>query len=215
MLVIDTTYFGRGFGVLVLRDVYEKENLFWKFVEYETIAHYQEAVEELKKQGFEILGITADGRRGIFNAFPGIPVQMCQFHQKQIIKKYITSNPILEAGIELKVITDRLTMTDKASFEYWLNEWFFKWKDFLNEKTEDLFTGRKHFTHSRLRSAYISLKTNLPYLFTYEEYFHLKMPNTCNSLDGTFSHLKGKIRIHRGLKLNRKKKLIEELLKKK
>jgi len=215
MLVIDTTYFKRTFGVLVLRDVYGKENLFWKFVEYETIAHYQEGVDELKKQGFKILGITADGRRGIFTAFPGIPVQMCQFHQKQIVKKYITSNPILPAGIELKVITDRLVVTDKASFDHWLNQWFFKWKDFLNERTKDPSTGRKHFTHSRLRSAYISLRTNLPYLFTCEEYFHLKMPNTCNSLDGTFSHLKDKVRVHRGLKLNRKKKLIEELLKKK
>jgi len=179
MLVMDTTYFGRSFGVLALRDVYEKENLLWKFVEYETIAHYQEAVEELKKQGFDILGITADGRRGIFTAFNSIPVQMCQFHQKQIVKRYITSNPKLEAGIELKEITDRLTMTDKASFEHWLNQWFFKWRDFLNEKTEDLSTGRKHFTHSRLRSAYNSLKSNLPYLFTYEKYFHLRMPNTC------------------------------------
>ena len=41
------------------------------------------------------------------------------------------------------------------------------------------------------------------------------MPNTSNSLDGTFSHLKDKVRIHRGLKMDRKKKLIEELLRKK
>jgi len=59
------------------------------------------------------------------------------------------------------------------------------------------------------------LKSHLPYLFIWEEYFNLKMPNTCNSLDGTFSHLKDKIRVHRGLREDRKMKLIEELLRKK
>jgi len=85
----------------------------------------------------------------------------------------------------------------------------------LYEKTKNPVTGKKQFTHQRLRSAYISLKSNLEHLFTYEECFDLKMPNTSNSLDGTFSHLKDKVRIHRGLKLDRKKKLIEELLRKK
>jgi len=41
------------------------------------------------------------------------------------------------------------------------------------------------------------------------------MPDTENSLDGTFSHLKDKVRIHKGLKIDRKKKLVEELLRKK
>jgi len=215
MLVLDTTYFKKTFGVMVFRDVYRKENLLWKFVSYETIALYQEGVEELKIQGFEILGIVADGRRGIFKAFPGIPVQMCQFHQKQIVRRYLSSDPILPAGQELTELTKLLCQTDKASFEHWLDNWFLKWRKFLNEKTENPFTGRKQFTHRRLRSAYNSLKSNLGYLFTYEEYFNLKMPNTSNSLDGTFSHLKDKVRIHRGLKLDRKKKLIEELLRKK
>jgi len=215
MLVLDTTYFKKTFGVMVFRDVYQKENLLWKFVNYETIALYQEGVEELKNQRFEILGIVADGRRGIFKAFPGIPVQMCQFHQKQIVRRYLSLNPILTAGQELAEFTKLLCQTDKASFEYWLDNWFLKWRKFLNEKTENPFTGRKQFTHRRLRSAYNSLKSNLEYLFTYEEYFNLKMPNTSNSLDGTFSHLKDKVRIHRGLKLDRKKKLIEELLRKK
>lgn len=200
---------------MVFRDVYQKENLLWKFVDYETIALYQEGIEKLKSHGFEILGIVADGRRGIFKAFPGIPVQMCQFHQKQIVKRYLSLNPILPAGKELKEIVNLLHQTDEASFTFWLGNWFLKWRNFLNEKTENPITGRKQFTHGRLRSAYNSLKSNLPYLFTYEKYLRLKMPNTSNSLDGTFSHLKDKIRIHRGLRIDRKKKLIEELLRRK
>jgi len=65
-----------------------------------------------------------------------------------------------------------------------------------------------------LRSAYRSLKTNLPYLFTYLEYPDLDIPNTTNSLEGTFSNLKTKLRIHSGIKEWRKRKIIDEILSK-
>jgi hypothetical protein len=42
----------------------------------------------------------------LFSAFPGIPIQMCQFHQKQIITRYLTGSPKLQAGIELQKIVD-------------------------------------------------------------------------------------------------------------
>lgn len=138
---------------------------------------------------------------------------MCQFHQKQIVKRYLTSNPKLKAGIELKEIVDRLTITNKSSFEFWITTWFNKWKNFLNEKTINDETRKKQYVHRNLRSAYNSLKSNLDYLFTYED--HPQIPNTTNSLDGSFSHLKDKVRLHRGLRLDRKKKLIEEFLRKK
>ena len=200
---------------MVFRDIYEKENILWKFVDYETIALYEEGVEELKNQGYEILGIVADGRRGIFKAFSGTPIQMCQFHQKQIVRRYLSDHPILPAGIELKEIVSRITITDRESFAFWLDQWFLKWRNFLNEKTIDFMSSKQQFTHRRLRGAYYSLRHNLSYLFTYHQYLKIGMPNTTNSLDGTFSHLKTKVRVHRGLKLHRKKKLIKELLTKK
>jgi len=75
-------------------------------------------------------------------------------------------------------------------------------------------TKKWHYTHKRIRSAYRSLKTNLPYLFTWYDYIDLNIPNTTNSLEGTFSDLKNKIRVHAGLKKQRKMKLINELLNK-
>jgi hypothetical protein len=59
---------------------------------------------------------------------------MCNFHQVAIIRRYITKNPILEANIELKKITELLTKTDKESFTYYLEQFAIKYKDFLNEK---------------------------------------------------------------------------------
>jgi hypothetical protein len=211
---MDTMYFRKTLGVMVFRDWIKKENLLWYYVPYETIVLYEKGINELKSRGFEILGIVVDGKKGLNRRFKE-PTQMCQFHQIQIVKRYITSNPKLEAGIELKELTEKLTKTDRPSFEYWLNRWFLKWKDFLNERTVNPQTGMKTFTHTRLRSAYRSLKTNLPYLFVYLDHLKMNMPNTTNSLEGSFAHIKDKVRLHRGLKLERKKKLIDELLKKK
>jgi len=70
----------------------------------------------------------------------------------------------------------------------------------LKEKTVNPETNKWFYTHKRLRSVYRSLKTNLPYLFTYQKYPELNIPNTTNSLDGTFSNFKSLPRIHRGLK---------------
>ena len=165
-----------------------------------------------RSEGWEILAIVCDGKRGLFNAFGNIPIQMCQFHQTAIITRYITKNPKLEAGKKLKELMKLLTDTDKESFTGELEKWHQKWNDFLKEKTYNPETKTSRFTHRRIRSAYRSLKTNLPYLFTWYDNIDLNIPNTTNSLEGMFSNLKTKVRVHAGLKKHRKKKLIDELL---
>jgi hypothetical protein len=59
---------------------------------------------------------------------------MCQFHQTQIIRRYLTLSPILQPNKELRKIVNLLTVSDKDSFSLWLNEWYEKNKDFLNER---------------------------------------------------------------------------------
>jgi len=126
------------------------------------------------------------------------------------ITRYTTKNPRLPAAIKLKGLVRLLPHTDQESFEYWLEEWYCKWKDFLNEKTYDFKKERYRFTHERLRKAYNSLKRHMPNLYTYIH--HKGMPNTTNSLDGTFAHIRDKLNLHRGLKWHRKMKVIYELL---
>jgi len=212
VVVMDTTYFGKVFGVMVFRCPHRHKNLLWKFLPYETIAEYVAGIRTLRQGGWNIVGIVCDARRGLVQAFPDVPIQMCQFHQVMIVLRYITRKPKLEAGKELKELILLLTQTDEASFRHWLKLWHEKWKDFLAEKTIDPITNRWHFTHKRLRSAYRSLETNLPWLFTCEHHPHLCIPNTTNSLEGTFTHIKSKIHIHPGLRIDRKQKLIQELL---
>ncbi|MCD6337108.1 MAG: hypothetical protein J7M01_02610, partial [Candidatus Marinimicrobia bacterium] len=52
----------------------------------------------------------------------------------------------------------------------------------------------------RLRSAYRSLRANTPYLFTCQNYPELKIPDTTNSLDGSFTNLESKLSNHQGIK---------------
>lgn len=138
---------------------------------------------------------------------------MCQFHQAAIIRRYLTKKPKLKAGQELSEIVDSMTITDKESFEGALEEWYKKWKDFINERSVNPLTNKSFYTHKRLRSAYRSLKTNLFWLFTWYDHIELNIPNTTNAIDGHFADLKNKLRNHNGMNIKRKKKFIEGFLK--
>lgn len=213
VVLMDTTYFGRKFGVMLFKDAYTKENLLKYYVKNETNALYVKGINELTEKGFEVLGIVCDGRKGLVKSFKNTPVQFCQFHQVAIIRRYITKNPKMPASIELKELVSLLKQTDKESFQGGLNKWYIKWEKFLNERTLNEQTGKSHYTHKRLRSAYRSLVTNLPYLFTWYDYMELDIPNTTNAIDGHFSDLKNKLRNHNGLSIKRKMRFIDGFLK--
>lgn len=138
---------------------------------------------------------------------------MCHFHQKRIIQRYITKNPKLEASKALQKLMNRLTSTNEAIFRKKLDIWYGKYKGFLAETTLNEITGKENFTHAKLVSAYKSLRTNLPYLFTYKNHKHLHIHNTTNSLDGgVFSPMKMLIKIHRGLTKSLKLKIVDDYL---
>ena len=42
------------------------------------------------------------------------------------------------------------------------------------------------------------------YIFSSEKYPYLSIPNTTNTMEGGFGHLKYKVKLHRGLAENRK-----------
>lgn len=212
-MLMDTTYWGRNFGVMLFRDALMKENLLKYYVSHETNALYKQGIEELKEQGFKIQAIVCDGRKGLIQSFKDIPVQMCQFHQSAIIRRYLTKKPKLKAAQELLEVVNLMKQTDKESFAGALQLWFDKWQDFLNERTTNPLTSKSFYTHKRLRSAYRSLKNNLPWLFTWYDCIDLKIPNTTNAIDGHFADLKNKLRNHNGLSKDRKKKFIDEFFK--
>ena len=212
VVLMDTTYFGRGFDIMLFKDAYSGKNLYKVYVKTETNQYYADGIDYLVRHSYTIKAIVCDGRRGLLQLFPNIPIQMCQFHQVAIIRRYLTKKPKMQASKELWEHVLLLSRTDKESFEGGLNAWHHKWNDFLNERKLD-GQGKKRYVHKRLRSAYRSLKTNLPWLFTWYDNMHLKIPNTTNAIDGHFADLKNKLRNHNGLSIARKKKFINEFLK--
>jgi len=216
VFIADTTFWGHDYGVCVFRSAHLKRAVWWNEVAGERMAHYRYGRSILEEKGWTFLAAVVDGRRGFLAVFEDIPVQICQFHQIKQVTKYLTRRPKTEAGQELRALALTLTKTDESTFTAALVAWHAKWGDFIEERTVDTFvTGKKkwYYTHKKARSAYRSLKTNLPYLFTYLKYPELNIPNTTNDLDGSFSALKKKLAAHHGLRKVRRYKVISQLLK--
>jgi hypothetical protein len=234
ILVLDATYFGQKKdkdGLLVGKDWLTKEIIYYEFIKTETKEVFLNCREKLEEGRFKIKAIVTDGRPGVRGVFSGISIQMCQFHQVQIVNRYITKNPKLLPARQLKTIIEDLTKSNYFSFKTRFNYWLECNRVFLNEKTFNPRTNRYYYTHKRIRSAVNSIKSNLDYLFTYqrEEFTGLKdekiaeslklgikiksnLPNTTNSLDGWFNHLKKLIRCHQGLRVDRRHKMIESII---
>ena len=115
---------------MLFKDAITKENLLKYYVKHETNALYSQGIDELRSRGFDIKGIVCDGRKGLIQSFPDVPVQMCQFHQCAIIRRYLTRKPKLAAGKELMEVVDLMKKTDKESFIGYLELWFKKWEKF-------------------------------------------------------------------------------------
>lgn len=210
--VSDATFWGRGYGILVVRCPKIKKNVHYHEIISETPFEYLKARQELERKGFVIEAAVIDGKRGVANVFKDLPTQLCQFHQIAIVRRYITAKPKLEAGKELKVLARALPIMREREFVELLDYWYDLWQDFLKERTYLEDDIHWHYTHRRIRSAYRSLKNNLPYLFTYQKYPELNIPNTTNSLDGYFNRVKSLLNVHRGLTKERRYKMIQEIL---
>ena len=191
---------------MVFRSYDFKKNLLWKEVKWETLQEYKDGIDYLKNQWWTIKAIVCDGKKWLL--WLNIPVQMCIFHQKQIMRRYITQNPKLEANKELKDISSLIWWIRKITIQKWLDDRYRRYKDFLLEKNDSW-----NYVHTRTRKAYRSLKHNLSYLYTFSDFeWIIDIPKTTNSLESVFSHMKQKVWLHRWLRKDRKLKLIDEFL---
>ncbi len=198
-----------SWGVILFRDAKEKENLWWIYVTHERAFNYLEGKEYIEKLGYTILSVTADGFLGLPKVFKDIPFQMCHFHTKQIVVRGVTLRPQTEAGKVILALAQTLTYTSEFEFKTRLQQFHSKYVYFLNEKTVHP-DGSSSFTHEGVRSAYNSLVHWFPYLFTYLT--NKSIPNTTNTCDGHFSHIKDILRIHRGVSKGFKQKMIDSIL---
>ena len=137
IIVADATFFGKRkdkMGTLVFKDVINNKIIATKHIQSETVDDYKQLFESIIEQGYEVLGVVLDGKRGLNKGFKDIPIQLCHFHQIAIVKRYLTNNPRLEASIDLLQITKKLSNIKKENFEKALNIWYVKYKSLLEER---------------------------------------------------------------------------------
>ena len=204
---LEGTYWGRSSGVLLALDNLTGKPLYMAFVKSETVKDYEDAVSSIKERGYTIRGLIIDGKQSLFKTFSEYHIQMCQFHMKQIIRRYLTLNPKMHASKELKDLVGRLHKADEVDFKRDYQDWKEKWKDTIGHKSLHK-DGKMHYTHQRLRAAMNSLNFYLPYLFTYQREDCKGMPNTNNKIEGTFTDLKKNLNNHSGLTLENRKRFI-------
>jgi hypothetical protein len=135
-LLIDATFFGREYGFLVFHDC--QKVIYFKEIKTESVKDFREGLIALKSANYRICSITIDGRRGYINnirkLLGNVPIQMCLFHQKAIIRRYITDRPRSQCGKDLKELM-HLLCKPKSHQEF--IDQFYRLKDqyhyFLND----------------------------------------------------------------------------------
>jgi len=123
--VVDSTFFGKRkdkFGVAVVLDTKRKDILKWKYIKTERKEHYDSLKISLKKEGFIFQAVVIDSSKPLFSTFSNIPIQIYHFHQKTIIRRYLTTKPKLQASKELKLLVSFLGEIEEKEFIFWFNK---------------------------------------------------------------------------------------------
>jgi hypothetical protein len=208
-LLLDATFLGRDYGFLCFHDTHKI--IWFKEIKTEGMKPLRDGLQEIKTAGYKIASVTIDGRKGytevIRKVFGNVPIQMCLFHQRAIVRRYITDRPKTLCGRELKALMNQLgTLSPEAFIEAF---YLLKLK---HKETLDALNNAGDYRHKKLRAAFYSLQTNLHAMFTYSDLSNMNIPKTTNQLEGYFGHLKERIKIHRGLSKEHKKKAIRAFL---
>lgn len=204
---LDATYWGHNWGVMLALDEESGYPLYVEFIKSETNMDYTNAIHSLEERGYVIKGLIIDGKQSLFGMFSDYKIQMCQFHMKQIIKRYLTQNPRLKAARALKELMASLTSSNGEKFKAEYQLWKERWSNTLSKRSL-LKSGKSQYTHKRLRSAMHSLDFYMPYLFTYQDPECKGMPNTNNKIEGTFTDLKKNLNNHSGMSIENRKRFI-------
>lgn len=210
IVIADCTRFGDT-GFIVIKSHEHKKVIYARALEgEENVKEYVAAINHLRDRWRIIRWVVCDWLKWLRQALEGIPFQTCQFHQVKNIVRYLTKKPKNEASKWLLRIAYELKSSTYEEFNMMLGERYKSYGEYLNERTyNDIWKKKRWYTHSRLRSAYKSLKNNMCVLFTYKMLDG--MPNTTNELDWYFKLIKAKINIHNGLEEERKKRVVLSL----
>lgn len=208
-LTFDAKFFGRDYGLLIYRAL--GRNIYWQEVDHEKMEYIAHGLRVLHAEGWRFSSFTIDGRRGVIQLleqlFPGTPIQLCQYHQKALVQRYLVGHLKTDCAKAIRALMVDMLRISEVEFLTRLHAIKRQYREFLKERHE---SGQ--FKYRTLRAALRSLTANSLYLYTWKRYPDLRIPNTTNSCDGSFAHWKAKVKLHRGLRKDRRAKMIHFLL---
>ena len=232
VLILDATFFGRKgsdtqWWLLVAIDGISGGILASKHILQETKEDYDLLLYSLSKADYPPPHFAViDGRNWVENTihkyYTDVPVQICQAHKIATIDRYLLKYPRIESYRKLKEITHSIVNTDQSTFLWQLTEFKKQYEDDFRKQELDIRTLKDRYVHPRLRLAYNSLIRSMNQLFICLDFIqtirkdhpYLKHPiiNTSNRIEWIFSHLKPKVKLHRGLTKERRLSLALSLL---
>ena len=213
VLYVDGIWLARDLVVLICRS--DERVVSWYMARSETSRAWSALMDPIPAPDV----VVADGGTGFASAvrrsWPGTRVQRCVFHAFCQVKRYTTSRPRLQAGVELYGLAgDLLHLETLHQAELWVErylQWCGFWADFLEDTS--VVDGRRVYTHERLRRARSSLSRLVSEgtLFTYLDPALTEagpLPSTNNAAESLNARLREMLRNHRGMSLMRRVKAV-------
>ena len=213
--LIDGTYFTNGLCLVLYYDNDIQYVQLFRTTNKEKYREIKEDLENLKALGVQVYSVTSDGHASILKAvkrvYPNAIIQRCVVHVKRQASSWLGQYPKLEVSKQLlhtiRQITRLDTMEDVNDWLIEFNKWYGQHSVFINEQSMSEETGRMWYTHKNLHAACSHVINAIPHLFNYIN--DPEIPKTTNELEGYFTHLKEKLTLHRGLRLEKKKNFIK------
>jgi len=206
VIYVDGIWLARDVVILIAAS--GEHVLSWYIARAETTASWTALLSRIAPPDMVVTDGGPGFARAAKEAWPKTRVQRCLYHVFAQVRRYTTSRPNLQAGIELYALAKDLLCV-KTLFEAnaWTErylEWSAFWADFLEERS--IVDGRRVYTHERLRKARSGVATliNRDVLFTYlkpEVNLGEVLPATNNRIERINGQLREVMRNHRGMSL--------------
>lgn len=214
-LLIDGSYFPNDLCLVLYYDHDLRYVQLYRHTDQERYTQIKEDLDNLKLLGVDVYSVTCDGHKAILKAitksYPQAIIQRCLVHIKRQVKNYLSTTPKLPAGQELLIISNKITsIKTYEQCGLWLlsmKQWEDKYLEFVNETSLNIESGRYWYKHKNLHAAYYLIIKAIPNMFGYLDDPHI--PNTTNRLESYFKHLKEKLTLHSGLRIESKRNFIK------
>jgi transposase-like protein len=158
VVFVDGIHLGRKACVLIARS--EESVLGWYVARSESSGAYRALMARIAPPEVVVTDGGSGFQKARRHAWPDTRVQRCTFHAFEQVKRYTTTRPRTQAGVDLYALAKRLLKIETSGqAAAWLAayaSWCATYDGFLREETTN-DEGRTFLTHERLVKARNSL----------------------------------------------------------